>query len=109
MNREEILKKSRKGNNSSEEWENHLWLRSLNFSYYVMLAMWFFAIVFIRDKQIYAAVGTMVWITMTANSAYQFFKDRKPGRLVVFLLCLAILSFSYLPRFIPLLSLPDLF
>lgn len=83
MNREEILKKSRKGNNSSEEWENHLWLRSLNFSYYVMLA-----IVFIRDKQIYAAVGTMVWITMTANSAYQFFKDRKPGRLVVFFVVL---------------------
>ena len=88
MNREEILKKSRKGNNRSEEWENHLWLRSLNFSYYVMLAMWFFAIVFIRDKQIYAAVGTMVWITMTANSAYQFFKDRKPGRLVVFFVVL---------------------
>ena len=104
MNREEILKKSRRGNSNSEEWERHLWLRGLNFSHYVMLAMWVLTMILTKDSRINAAVTMVVWTTITANYTYQFFKDRRIGTLIPFLLSLLILVFRNLPDFIPLVA-----
>lgn len=104
MNREEILKKSCRGNNSSEEWERHLWLRGLNFSHYVMFVMWLLTMVLTKDLRINAAVTMVVWTTITANYTYQFFKDRRIGTLIPFLLSLLILVFRNLPDFIPLVA-----
>ena len=104
MNREEILKKSRRGNSNSEEWEGHLWLRGLNFSHYVMLAMWLLTMILTKDLRINAAVTMVVWTTITANYTYQFFKDRRIGTLIPFLLSLLILVFWNLPDFIPLVA-----
>lgn len=104
MNREEILKKSRRGNSNSEEWERHLWLRGLNFSHYVMLAMWVLTMILTKDSRINAAVTMVVWTTITANYTYQFFKDRRIGTLIPFLLSLLILVFRNLPDFLPLVA-----
>ena len=104
MNREEILKKSRRGNSNSEEWERHLWLRGLNFSHYVMLAMWVLTMILTKDLLINAAVTMVVWTTITANYTYQFFKDRRIGTLIPFLLSLLILVFWNLHDFIPLVA-----
>ena len=104
MNREEILKKSRRGNNCSEEWERHLWLRGLSFSHYVMLAVWVLTMLLTKDLRINAAVTLVAWTTITANYTYQFFKDRRIGTLIPFLLSLLILVFWNLPDFLPLVA-----
>ena len=104
MNREEILKKSRRGNSNSEEWEGHLWLRGLNCSHDVRVARWLLTRIWTRDLRTNAAVTMVVWTTITANYTYQFFKDRRIGTLIPFLLSLLILVFRNLPDFIPLMA-----
>lgn len=104
MNREEILKKSRAGSNGSEEWESHLWLRGLNVSHYIMVALSLLIMVLSQDQQVKAAVGTVAWTTITANYVYQFFKDRRIGTLLPLLLCLLTIVFWKVPDFIRMMA-----
>lgn len=77
MNKEEILSKSRKENNISDERTKYIELKGANFSISVLVILWIILSRFtpLNDVAKYA-MGLLVTTTSFSNFAYQFLNNR---------------------------------
>ena len=77
MNRDEILEKSRKENDLSDERTQYIELKGANFSISVLVILWIVLSRFTPlDGTAKYALGLLVTMTSFSNFAYQFIKNR---------------------------------
>lgn len=77
MNKDEILEKSRKENDLSDERTQYIELKGANFSTSVLVLLWIVLSLFAPlDNVAKYAMGLLVTVTSFSNFAYQFTKNR---------------------------------
>lgn len=100
MNRDEILAKSRKENNVSDERAQWIALKGANFSVTVLLILWAVLYCFVDlEDAARSAMGMLVYVTCCSNFAYQWVRCRTKtsGFFAVLFFLLAV---SYLLLFL---------
>lgn len=100
MNKEEILAKSRKENEVSDERTNLIKMQGANFSIEILILLWIvmtrFAPLDIVGK---LAIGLLTQVTCLSNFAYQLAKGRSKTS-VFFTIAFALTSIFYLYLFL---------
>lgn len=105
MNKEEILAKSRKENEVSDERTGLIKMQGANFSIGVLVFLWIvmtrFAPLDVPGK---LAIGLLVHITCLSNFAYQLVKN-KTKTSIFFTIAFAITTAFYLQQFLSVMDI----
>ena len=100
MNKEEILARSRKENDGSDERTQYIGLKAANFSLTVLIALWVVLSRFtpLDDKARYA-IGLLVNTTCFSNFAYQLTQNRRKT-VIIFSILFLLAAIFYLVLFL---------
>lgn len=100
MNKEEILARSRKENEASDERSNLIKMQGANFSMGVLIFLWIILTRFASlDVQGKLAIGLLTHITCFANFSYQLAKNRTKTS-IFFTIAFAFTTIFYLYQFL---------
>lgn len=100
MNKEEILAKSRKENDLSDERTKYIELKGANFSISVLVLLWIILSHFTPlDDVARYTMGLLATTTCFSNYAYQFAKNRTKT-VIFFMVSFLIFTVIYLLRFL---------
>ena len=101
MNKEEILARSRKENDGSDERTQYIGLKGANFSISILVLLWVVLSRFAHlDDTAQYAMGLLVTVTCFSNFVYQFAQKIRTATVILFIALFFLEAAIYLVLFL---------